>query len=345
MPQLNVGIVPGGAVGAELSAATRRAFVPALFVNIYKATPTLNLLFGTAQRAAGGVSTVTVPVQGSSYVSFAWTDYSGGFSQPTIQPGLQNAEYNLKVGVVPIAFNGMEALLQATETVIPLMKARMADAKTVAVQSIAGSIFANNSALNTTVTGFPQVFDDGTNVSTLGGINRTTAGNGFWKGQYFSGVGTILTRSAMLRYLVQVTAGTSGGGQSAGGEAPDFAVMSPSDWTTLMQDYLTNERYVTDPRMRYAKDDPVNSGFRGIMLGETPFFMDPFCPKGTCYMFNTKYTSLYVSEDAPFAFSGFYSAIPNLQISNIGVVIIGMELVCAKPSSGAQITGILGGAF
>ena len=64
MPVLNTGLVPGGAVGAELTAATRRAVVPALFVQIYKATPMLNLLFGTAQRAKGGMSQVTVPVQG-----------------------------------------------------------------------------------------------------------------------------------------------------------------------------------------------------------------------------------------------------------------------------------------
>ena len=109
--------------------------MPALFVQIYTATPTLNLMFGTAQRAAGGVSSIGVPVQGASYVSFAWSDYSGGFPQPVITPGMQNAEFNLKVGVVPIAFNGMEALIQSTDAIIPLMKARLADAKTVRSQN------------------------------------------------------------------------------------------------------------------------------------------------------------------------------------------------------------------
>ena len=82
-----------------------------------------------------------------------------------------------------------------------------------------------------------------------------------------------------------------------------------------------------------------------MLLGDTPFFLDPFCPKGTAFMINTKYFAAYVSEDAPFAFSGFFSAIPNLQIANVGVVIIAMQTVCAKPISGMQITGITGGAF
>jgi hypothetical protein len=142
----------------------------------------------------------------------------------------------------------------------------------------------------------------------------------------------------MLSYLVQCTA-------LNGGEAPDFCVMSPSDWTTLMQDFLAQETFQKTPGSQFGKDSVANAGFRGLMLGDTPFFMDPFCPKGTAYMLNTKYFAAYVSEDAPFAFSGFYSAIPNLQIANVGVVIIAMQTVCAKPISGMQITGITGGAF
>ena len=339
MPVLNTGLVPGGAVGAELTAATRRAVVPALFVQIYKATPMLNLLFGTAQRAKGGMSQVTVPVQGSSFVNFAWTDYSGGFPQPAVQPGMQNAEFNLCVGVVPISFMGMEALIQSSEAIVPLMRARMADAKTVAVQAMSTALFTNSSNLpnaSQIINGLPQAFDDGTNVNSYGGISRTASP--FWKSTLITGAGAVNTRSAMLSYLVQTTA-------LNGGEAPDFCVMSPSDWTALMQDFLTLERFNTTPASKYGKDESVNAGFRGLMLGDTPFFMDPFCPKGTAYMLNTKYFAAYVSEDAPFAFSGFYSAIPNLQIANVGVVIIAMQTVCAKPISGMQITGITGGAF
>lgn len=339
MPILNTGLVPGGAIGNELTAATRRAVVPALFVQIYKATPMLNLLFGTAQKAKGGMSQVTVPVQGSSFVNFAWTDYSGGFPQPAVQPGMQNAEFNLCVGVVPISFMGMEALIQSSEAIVPLMRARMADAKTVAVQSISTALFANNALLpngSQVINGLPQSYDNGTNVDSYGGISR--AASPFWKSTLVTAAGAVNTRSAMLAYLVQCTA-------LNGGEAPDFCVMSPSDWTALMQDFLTLERFNNTPNSKYGKEDNVNAGFRGLMLGDTPFFMDPFCPKGTAYMLNTKYFAAYVSEDAPFAFSGFYSAIPNLQIANVGVVIIAMQTVCAKPISGLQITGITGGAF
>jgi hypothetical protein len=345
VPQLNVGIVPGGAIGNQLVTATRRAFIPRLVVQIYKATPLLSLLMRNAQRARGGVSQVTVPVQNSSFVSFSWSDYSGAFPQPPDVAAIQNAEFNLKLGVVPIPFMGMEALVQSSEVVIPLLKARMADAKTVAVQAISNACFTNTSTLPNQVDSLFNAYDDGTNVATYGGISRTGVAGAFWKAQLITSAGAVLTRSAFIKYIVQTTTGVQGGSNGAGGEAPDFVVMSPSDWTTLMQDFMTSESFRTMPGTKYEADSIVNAGFRGLMLADTPIFLDPWCPKGTAYLFNSRYLAFYMSEDAPFAFSGFYSAIPNLQIANIGVVIVAFNVVCTKPISGMRVTGITGGAF
>lgn len=338
MPLLNNGIVPGGAIGAELQAVTRRAFIPKMVVQIYQATPLMSLLLRNAQRAKGGVSQITPPVQGSSFVSFSWSDYSGVFPQPSVQTAAQNAEFNLKLGVVPIPFMGMEAIIQSSEVVIPLLEARMVDAKTVWVQTVSTPLFANNSAApgGQIINGLPEAYDDGTNVTTYGGISRTT--NPFWKAYLKTSAGGILTRIAFIKEMVRVTS-------NAGGEAPDFCVMSFQDWTTLMTDFMSGEQFNTSPGSRYGKDDVINAGFRGLMLGDTPVFADPFCPVGTSYLINSKYLAMYISEDADFAFSGFYSAIPNLQIANVGVLITALNAVCTKPSSGGRITGITGGAW
>jgi hypothetical protein len=214
----------------------------------------------------------------------------------------------------------------------------MADAKTVAVQAISNALFTNNQNSPTQVDSLLQAYDDSTNVVTYGGITRTAAGNAFWKSTLVTSAGAILTRLLMIPYLVQTT-------YLAGGEAPDFVVMYPGDWTKLMTDFMSSETFFTRPGSRYGTDDVINAGFRGLMLGDTPVFMDPFCPKGTVYIINSRYLALYMSEDAPFAFSGFYSAIPNLQIANIGVVIVAFDVCCSKPVSGMQITGITGGSF
>src|SRR5947208_16328882 len=105
MPALaGTGIVPSGAIGAELTAVTRRAFVPRVPVQIYKATAILSAALANAQTASGGVSSVTVPVQGPPFVAAQATDYTGAFNQPAGQTGITGAEFNLKAAIVPIPF-------------------------------------------------------------------------------------------------------------------------------------------------------------------------------------------------------------------------------------------------
>lgn len=335
-PVYGTGMVPAaGSIATELNAVTRRAFVPKLVVQIYKAAPFLSMAMRNAQKARGGLSQISVPVQGASFVSFSWTDYSGGFPQPAVQAAMQDAAWNLSVGVVPIPLLGMESLLQATEAVIPIVKARMADAKTVAVQSIATALFstANGNALQ--INGLQDVYDDGTNSPNYGGLNRNSAP--FWKSTIYS---TSITpsRTTIITRIMQLS-------KLAGGEAPDAIIMSMGDWTTLLTDFMSAEQFHTTPMSRYGNDDAINAGFRCLMLGNTPILADPFCPTGTAYLINSKYLALYISEDANFAFSGFQSLIANNQIASVGVVISAMALACTKPVSGMQLSNVAGASF
>ena len=336
MPVLGNGIIPSGAIGAELSAITRRAFIPSLVVQLYKAHPMLSLLLGNAQRAAGGISSVTVPVQGASMVQFSWAGFDGAFPQPTDLTAIQNAEFNLKLAVIPIPFLGMEALVQSTEAVIPRLRAVMADAKAVMTQSLASSLYTNNSASPLQVDSLVQAYDDGTNVATYGGINRNA--NPFWKSTLKTSAGAISTRVGMATKIANLTS-------LSGGEAPDFGVMSFGDWTTLMEDFMAAEQFRTSPGSTYGNDTAINAGFRCLTVLNVPIFPDPFLQQGTSFLFNSKYLGLYMSEDAPFVFSGFHSTIPNFQIANIGVLIVAFDVLTTKPVSGMQITGITGNAF
>lgn len=335
-PTYGQGVIPGNnAVTQELNSVTRRAFVPKMVVQIYQAAPFLSLSLRNAQRARGGLSQVTVPLQGAPFVNFGWTGYSGAFPTPAVQQGATSASWNLSVGTVPIPLYGMESLVQATEAVIPLVKARMNDAKTVAVQSISTAIYGSSAGNALAVNGLLDAYDDGTSVSTYGGVSRSSSP--FWASTKYT---TAITPSRATM-ITQIMATTS----VAGGEAPDFVLMSLSDWTTLMEDFMTAEQFHTNPTMKYGNDNAVNAGFRALMLGNTPILADPFCPKGTAFIINSKYLALYLSEDANFAFSGFYSMIPNMQMANVGVLIAAMALVCTKPVSGRQLSSVTGGAF
>jgi hypothetical protein len=147
-----------------------------------------------------------------------------------------------------------------------------------------------------------------------------------------------LTRAAFIPFLLKAA-------KHAGGEALDFVVMSIEDWTTLMTDFIHVERYNNDPSSRWGKDDPVNSGFRGLMLGDTPIFFDLNCPRGLAIGFNSKYITLVIHEDANFAWTGWYSTIPQGQIASVGLSLTALQLVCSKPSTGILIHDIDGGAM
>jgi len=329
------GLTPGGALGQQLANITRRAVLPSLFVQIYQSHPLLSLLLSNAQAARGGVSQITVPAQGSSFTSFNWGSFAGDFPMPQDQAAIQNATFNPKIGMVPIGFFGFEAIVQSSEVIIPKLRAVTADAAVVIKQALAQALYSYNTGpanLNS-LDSLAAAYDNGTNFTAYGGIPKS---NGFWQGQYYPNQGggsPVATRAGMATMLTRVATG-------GGGEDCDFAVMNPADWAALMTDFMGFEQYQTSPRSRYGKGDVVNAGFRAIQVLNTPVFSDPWCPRGECYAINSRYLGMYVSEAAPFIFTGFESLIPLGQLASIGVLLTALNLVCAKPSSGAHITGL-----
>lgn len=344
MPIPGTGIVPqAGGIYNELTSLTRRAFIPRVTVQIYFSTPTLMLLMGNAQRSAGGLSQITGPVQGQSMVQGAWTSYAGNFNKPSVIPGVQNFQFNTSYFVVPVPLVLGESLLQSTEAVVPILDVRMNDVYATTAQQMGSAIFTNNTANTLMPSSFIDGFDNGTNVVQYGGISRTTAGNNFWQGQlYNAGAVNLFTggagRANMAQYLIQIT-------DLAGGEAPDFVVMSPSDYAALNANFIGTETQFIRPGAAYSMDTPTRTGFPNLNVNGVPFYMDHWCPKGTMFFVNSKYTAMYLSEDAPFAFSGFYSAIPLMQIAQIGVMIVGYQIITTKPVANAILTNFTGGAF
>ena len=341
MPIPGTGAVPTGSLYSELASVTRRAFVPRLFVQMYYATPTWFYMLGNAQKVAGGLSQITVPIQGQSMVQGQFTGYGGGFNQPNITPGVQNAQWNTCYWVVPVPLPFGETVIQATEREISLLKARMNDVYSVTVQNLAPLMFSgNNGSQPLQPNGFADAFDAGANYPVYGGINRLAAGNQNWKGQYYnaSAITTGFTRQTMSQYLIQIT-------DAAGGESPTFVVMNPGDFATLNNSFIGVEQINVRPGNEYAMGTTVRSSFPNVNVAGVPIFADHFCPKGTFYAINTKYTSFYMSEDAAFDFSGFYSLVPLGQIGQQGVCILGYQILTAKPSSNAIVTGFGGAAF
>jgi hypothetical protein len=327
------GILPatGSTQYTELTYLTRRAFIPKLVVQIYNSTPLMAALIANSQQATGGVSSVTVPVQGSQFINAQWSDYSGSFNQPSVQQGAYNAEFNLKLMIAPVPFLGMEGAVQQDHAVIPLIEARMNDATNVMMDGMATALY-NNTTNTQQFIGLPGAVDDGTTLGTYGNIARSTTVNTWWRSKVYAAGSVNPTRQNVLQYI--------SGTVKNGAEVPTFAVCGFGTWTLLAQDYVGQEQYVITPGSGFDGDaNGPQAAFRALMVAGVPVYPDPYCPEGTLYFLNTNYLSLYIHDQGSFVFTGFESTLPNWQIGYVGAVLMIAELVNTKPRAMTKVTG------
>ena len=289
----------------------------------------LAAILSTAQVASGGLSPITVPLQGNPMVAIQSVGYDGSFNQPGTTPGIQNAEFNLKGYVTAIPFLGFEGLVQLDYAVVPLIEARMNDATNVTLDRFSNDLYTNVSD-NQSMIGLPAAIDDGTFAATYGGLSRTT--NTFWRSTFVNnGSATAPTRNLMLQYIAQVTKVT--------GEVPKMGLMGFGTWTQLAQDFTANERYMITPSSNFG-DGKVSALFRALDVAGVPFYADPYCPEGTLYLINNDYLSAYIHERASFYFTGFESTLPNGQFGYLGAILTLMELVDVKPKAHGKFANL-----
>jgi hypothetical protein len=295
---------------------------------------------------SGGISQITIPVQYQEMVSFSWAGYDASFDRPTNPVGITNAQFDVKLGMVPVSFLGMEAAVSAQHTVVPLMKARMAGVKRVSMTVMSQAIFNNDyttgiyggAAKDQIVGGLPMALDAGASAVAYGGITRASGVATWWEGQkYATGVAVNSNaRANLAQMLVKAT-------HYAGGETPNVIFLSAQDWAIAAGDWIGTESRQLVPGASFA-GDIANAGFTALSVCGVPIFYDPFIPVGKAYMVNTKYVKLYVHDDLAFTFTGFYSMVPNGQVGYVGVMLLGSEFVCEKPSSSLYLSNVTGGA-
>jgi len=338
MPLLGTGVVPSGALGNEYVAITRRAFIPKLIVQTYAATPVLSAALSNAQTASGGVSSITVPVQGSALTTAQATDFSGSFTGPSELVGIQDAEFNLKAVVVPISFLGMEGIIQLNAAVIPKIEAKMNDAGNQIAEYLSTQIYNNATAGSINIDGFPLMIGSTSNV--YGNIDRSVAANAFWQPLVRTGSGGPSRLSVLTDIVAQMN--------RAQGEMPNIAVTDAGTWAALAQDFVGQEQYMITPGSSFDQSQTgARAAFTALMVAGVPIYIDPYAglagtannPAGTIRYFNTRYVSFYVHEAAAFAFTGWASTLPSMQLGYISAVVVVLEFVNVKPRSAGQVTG------
>jgi hypothetical protein len=304
-----------------------------MVVQIYRATPILAGCLANAQTASGGVSSVTIPVQGLPYTTAQATDYSGAFNQPSIQNGSFELDVNLAAVVVPIPFPGLEGLIQLNAAVVPLIEARMNDAGNQVADYLSTQLLTGaGGGIN--VDSFPLMAGLAATVAgqgSYGNIDGTT--NTWWRANVRAAGAVNPTRQLVLRDIVSAT-------KAATGEAPNVGAAGPGTWELLSEDFLSLEQYMITPQQSFDQSSlGARAGFTALMIGAVPIYMDLGVPEGQIWYWNTRYLSAYIHEAAAFAFTGFASTLPNNQLGYVGALVVLINFVLAKRRTIAVTTG------
>lgn len=330
MPIPGIGIIAGGPAGTEEQAFTRRAFTGKMLVQTRNSTPLMGALWGNAKPAGGGMSSITVPMQGGSYVNTAASDASGKFPQPpALNPGV-NAEWNLKIAVTPIPFLGPEGLVQWNAAVIPILAARMNDAGNSQAEYYSTNTWTNGTYGTNDTDGLPLIASAS---GTYAGLSRSA--NAWLQANIIAAGGVDPTRALMNQYITSAAKFNKG-------EPPDFGITGPGTWSRLAKDYIGLEMFMITPGTGFSKvPEGPRSAFNALMVGSVPIYYDPaYGTEGTIYFFKGKYLSPYVHRAASFAFTGFQSTLANYQLGYVGAVVTVTELVCVRPQAVTKVTGL-----
>ena len=193
---------------------------------------------------------------------------------------IDTAEYDWKQAAVIVSANGLETNVQNTskEQMIDLLEGRISNAFKTMANQISAGIYSDGTGTTTKeITGLQAQVADNPLVGIVGGINRATAGNEFWRNQ-IQGPTAAITADNIQGYMKALYLACTRG--------PDVPDLCPADAAlyTLYWDSLTAIQRIT-------REDQGKLGWQNLMFvnAEVVYDGDSGIPANHMYMLNTDY--------------------------------------------------------
>ena len=199
------------------------------------------------------------------------------------------AEYNMKLCAVPVGISGEEQLMNSgREQMINLFEKRIANAEKTMKNRMAAAIYGDGTASSgKTIGGLQLLVADDPTSGTVGGINRATSGNEFWRNQAATAQSALTKdtiRKAMDDLYLKCCRNT---------DKPDLIVADDTMYS-LFNESLTDFQRFTDPKVAEA-------GFTSLKFKGADVIFDGgqggACPTGHMYFLNTDYIYLRPHKD------------------------------------------------
>ena len=199
------------------------------------------------------------------------------------------AEYSLKLCAVPVAVSGEDMLKNAGESqIMNLMEKRIDNACKTMCNKMAAAVYSDGTGSSgKEIGGLALLVADDPTTGTVGGINRATTGNEFWRNKSLT-PSEAITSSNILKNMdklyLQLCRGI---------ERPDLIVAGTNLYTTF-EEALT-------PMQRFSDSKLADAGFANLKYKNTDVIFDGgqggHCADDKMYFLNTDYIYLRPHQD------------------------------------------------
>lgn len=197
------------------------------------------------------------------------------------------AEYALKLCAVPVAISGEELLMNSgPEQVADLLEKRITNAEKTLMNQMAAALYSDGTGSSgKEIGGLALLVADDAASGTVGGIDRSVAGNEFWRNQTISGKVDGSNIRKMMNTLYQKCCRNA--------DKPDLIVCDDKLYSLFDESLAAMQRF-SDPKM-------ADAGFTSLKFKGADVIFDGgqggHCPDNHMYFLNTNYIYLRTHKD------------------------------------------------
>lgn len=275
--------------------------------------------------------------------------------------------YYLKAYEIPVAIPGLDKLVNATDAqVIDLVKAEMESAGQDALDDVGTMFYADGTGNSSKdFSGLDELVDDGTSVTNVGGLSRTT---------WTSLQGTRTASGGIMNLTKLGTLHVAISGGSASKQKPTLIISDETVWNLyeslltpmVRANYDANGYPVVTRRSRGAMAAGSlkgGQGFSSLIYRGVPWVADEKSTSQTVWMVNENYLDWYGIKDPDMVqvslgstHEGTYSEVPSAftglqfsgmmrpvnQYGDVGHIYLFGNLTTFQPRRHGRLTGVTG---
>jgi hypothetical protein len=268
---------------SELAATTIAEYSDELFDNVTENNPLLAEMKKSGSIEVSGGLQILENLDYGDNGSFKWFS---GYEELNVSPSdsFTASAFDWKQANCNIVFNNREVAINEGENrIFPWIKSKTKNAERTMTNQLSDALYLSNTENDGKSPGGLQhlVADDPT-TGTVGGINRATSGNEFWRNQIVDASVESITLSAttMWEALALLYRRTT-----RGMDVPNILVLGDTYHRYWEGQLMTAQRFIKE-------SDSATAGFIYQMFKTCKVFHDPNCSATRGYMLNTNYIKL-----------------------------------------------------